>query len=243
MKLLTKSLYILSTIIICFTIIYLPFYDTRNLFKSYITEQVFLFAAVTGVLLLLQALILLFSPKQYKGIKITWLEMALFAFVAYLSLNRFFISEMGGITLKYYRLIVLCIFYIIIRNFPSKYYPYFIYSLLISGIIQAVYGNLQFYDIYSSRHHLFNITGSFFNPGPYAGYLLIPATRSRASWLATIAGSIIVFYHYDPLRPVIKRYLNTRWKKLLSIMTMVFLVVGLSASIYYMKKDRPTAGC
>jgi len=67
-------------------------------------------------------------------------------------------------------------------------------------------------------------------------FLVIPATRSRASWLATIAGSIFLLYHYYPLRPISERYLNTRWKKLLAIVTMVVFMGGLSAGIYYMKK-------
>ncbi|MEI8204443.1 MAG: O-antigen ligase family protein, partial [Bacteroidota bacterium] len=34
-----------------------------------------------------------------------------------------------------------------------------------------VYGNLQLWGYYPSHHGLFKMTGSFFNPGPYAGYL------------------------------------------------------------------------
>ena len=39
------------------------------------------------------------------------------------------------------------------------------------GAVQAVYGNLQLWGYYPSHHRIFKMTGSFFNPGPYAGYL------------------------------------------------------------------------
>jgi hypothetical protein len=43
--------------------------------------------------------------------------------------------------------------------------------LVVTGIVQAIYGLLQLYGIYPSHHGLFKITGGFFNPGPYAGFL------------------------------------------------------------------------
>lgn len=43
--------------------------------------------------------------------------------------------------------------------------------MILSGAIQAIYGNLQLYGLFNSNHHQFRITGTFFNPGPYAGYL------------------------------------------------------------------------
>lgn len=49
---------------------------------------------------------------------------------------------------------------------------YFIlFSILLSGLIQATYGLLQLYGYYPSNHGQFKITGSFFNPAPFALYL------------------------------------------------------------------------
>jgi tetratricopeptide (TPR) repeat protein len=44
---------------------------------------------------------------------------------------------------------------------------------MITGLVEAIWGLLQLYDFIPSQHHLYKITGSFFNPGPYAGYLSI----------------------------------------------------------------------
>lgn len=44
---------------------------------------------------------------------------------------------------------------------------------ILSGLLQAIYGLLQLYGVYPSHHNLFKITGSFFNPAPYAMYLAV----------------------------------------------------------------------
>lgn len=42
-----------------------------------------------------------------------------------------------------------------------------------AGILQAIYGVRQLYGFGYSNHALFNLTGTFFNPGPYSGYLAV----------------------------------------------------------------------
>ncbi|WP_162633101.1 hypothetical protein [Echinicola strongylocentroti] len=45
--------------------------------------------------------------------------------------------------------------------------------LVLGGLAQVIYGELQLYGIYPSLHSGFPVTGSFFNPGPYSGYLSV----------------------------------------------------------------------
>lgn len=40
-----------------------------------------------------------------------------------------------------------------------------------TGLIEAIKGVSQLYGLYASNHYLFKLTGSFLNPGPFAGYL------------------------------------------------------------------------
>jgi len=113
-----------------------------------------------------------------------------------------------------------------------------IFFIIVTGLVEACWGVLQLHDFLPSQHKHFILTGSFFNPGPYAGYLavvfplalyvflekdliifpkksvlldilkfsfkwlsgltcisiilVIPASMSRASWVAAIAGSLVV---------------------------------------------------
>ncbi|MDR0420843.1 MAG: O-antigen ligase family protein, partial [Prevotellaceae bacterium] len=39
------------------------------------------------------------------------------------------------------------------------------------GLVEAVWGLMQVYGLTVSQHNLYKITGSFFNPGPYSGWL------------------------------------------------------------------------
>ncbi|WP_157970291.1 O-antigen ligase family protein [Albibacterium indicum] len=50
-----------------------------------------------------------------------------------------------------------------------------IVCFLLSGFIEAVWGLRQLYGFTHSQHSLFKTTGSFYNPGPYAGYLAMIA--------------------------------------------------------------------
>lgn len=45
--------------------------------------------------------------------------------------------------------------------------------LCVCGSFEAVTGIKQALGMQSSEHHLFGVTGTFFNPGPYSGYLAI----------------------------------------------------------------------
>ncbi|MDR0973336.1 MAG: hypothetical protein LBM61_05065, partial [Prevotellaceae bacterium] len=49
----------------------------------------------------------------------------------------------------------------------------FLFLFVCSGLAESVWGLLQLYGYLPSRHALFRITGSFLNPGPYAGYLAV----------------------------------------------------------------------
>lgn len=44
-------------------------------------------------------------------------------------------------------------------------------AILLWGICEAVYGNLQLYGCYASNNGLYKMTGSFLNPGPFSGFL------------------------------------------------------------------------
>jgi tetratricopeptide (TPR) repeat protein len=44
-------------------------------------------------------------------------------------------------------------------------------AFVITGLVEAIWGLRQLYGFTPSQHGLFKITGSFFNPGPYSGWL------------------------------------------------------------------------
>jgi O-antigen polymerase len=175
--------------------------------------------------------------------------------------------------------------------------------LILAGIVQTVYGSLQLYGVLPSRHVLFNSTGGFFNPGPFAGYLacvfcialffyinnpvfktgfgtakrvviahlyieniinvngltrkvpaftqltkymslelavsvltLLPALRSRASWLAVLAVSGYIFYKRFGIGIAMATYINTWAKKLVVVFGVMVLLSVLVIGMYKFKK-------
>ncbi|WP_161785315.1 O-antigen ligase family protein [Jejuia pallidilutea] len=162
-------------------------------------------------------------------------------------------------------------------------------AIVISGTIQAVYGNLQLLGYFPSNHSGFKLTGGFFNPGPYAGFLVsvfpialglylfkeevvnrlqfdmenkrflhvntfikyaveyipligiisiilvIPATQSRASWLAlTISSSLLLVLRYEILKKLFNHL--SKLKKVV-LVTTVILIIGVSLlGVYHFKK-------
>jgi O-antigen ligase len=83
--------------------------------------------------------------------------------------------------------------YFILRTFHG-FWPRLVDAtaglILLSGIGEAVLGLKQIYGYAYSHHSLYSVTGSFFNPGPYGGYLafvfavaLFYAYRKRAAWV------------------------------------------------------------
>jgi len=53
----------------------------------------------------------------------------------------------------------------------GAFYLSVIWSLIILGGIEAIWGMRQIYGLAISNHSLYALTGSFYNPGPYSGYL------------------------------------------------------------------------
>lgn len=80
-------------------------------------------------------------------------------------------------------------------------------GLMLVALAQIVIGQLQLMDILPAQHSLFKISGSFFNPAPYGGFLAVlfplalyeavkkegarPAWRKYLAWLV-VAGALLV---------------------------------------------------
>lgn len=57
------------------------------------------------------------------------------------------------------------------------------WSLIFLGCIEAIWGLRQLYGFAISNHSLYALTGSFFNPGPYSGYLAMILPVCLHQWL------------------------------------------------------------
>ncbi|MDR0421110.1 MAG: O-antigen ligase family protein [Prevotellaceae bacterium] len=85
------------------------------------------------------------------------------------------VNHTGRLTNKCLLLIFVMVFYFYLRIFLAGR-DKLIYGLcglafVVTGLVEIAWGLMQLYGFTPSQHYLFKITGSFFNPGPYSGWL------------------------------------------------------------------------
>lgn len=157
-------------IAIALLVIWLPLSNSTVLINGIQTAKSFNFFYSMLALLAVSAIGFLFTKGKLK-LNITVIDVLLLTFVVWLKFNKYLLQEFHSLSLSYFELLGLVTLYIIVRTLKTKHALYLLLAICISGLVQAVYGNLQLWGRYPSHHGLFKMTGSFFNPGPYAGYL------------------------------------------------------------------------
>ena len=58
-----------------------------------------------------------------------------------------------------------------------------VWGVIAFGTVEAVWGLLQVYGYEPSNHSLYALTGSFYNPGPYSGFLAMCLPLALHEWL------------------------------------------------------------
>ncbi|WP_106830271.1 O-antigen ligase family protein [Parabacteroides pacaensis] len=61
---------------------------------------------------------------------------------------------------------------IIVSTYPTLF-AYFLWGIIALGCIEAIWGIRQLYGFTLSNHSLYRLTGSFYNPGPYSGFMAL----------------------------------------------------------------------
>ncbi|WP_026712495.1 O-antigen ligase family protein [Flavobacterium daejeonense] len=172
---------ILLVVFIAILILVIPQLNIEKYVLPTITSKMIYFLYGSLILLGLYSLSIIF-PKAI-SFSFSKIDIALFILVFYITLNRYFIQSHYGFSIRYIELLGLSFFYVVLRHISLKNYPWLLLSIVVSGIIQAVYGNLQLLGYYVSNHSGFKMTGSFFNPGPYAGFLVSVWTVALGMYL------------------------------------------------------------
>ena len=159
------TIFFLLTIVLF--VVVLPSFTDHNLMDGTQSGKTWLFLwLVMGISIVWLLKFLFTFPIQFHFCII---DLILFLWVSYVLLNALIHSVPVS-----NRLIELCgliVCYVILRYIHTKFYLLIMIIIVIGGIVQAIYGNLQLWGVCPSHHGIFKLTGSFFNPGPYAGYL------------------------------------------------------------------------
>ena len=101
-------------------------------------------------------------------------DVAVFAFVGFMAAHQFFTDGISGD--MHWQLFLLMIpLYVIFRSLPRQQNDIILLTdvILVFALTEALWGILQQYGCLRSYHKDFRITGSLFNPGPYAGFVSV----------------------------------------------------------------------
>lgn len=117
------------------------------------------------------AILLLWKYKR--RITISAIDMVVLLFIIYNCILYGYLFD--GIGLKFILFVLVGVLYFYFRIvFASRSIRRWAGVLfVITGLIEATWGLGQLYGLLSSFHESFKITGSFYNPGPYSGYLAV----------------------------------------------------------------------
>ncbi len=287
-----KTIHILKQLNLYITaglIIALPFVVDRRLMFPTQSAKYFLFGF--SIILITSIFLIGCMLDNRKFIlRISKLDMVLAIFFLLVATRVVLDMDRYGIPQRFMELTGLACLYLALRNMGDRSFRVLSSALLVSGTAQAIYGNLQLYGVFPSQHSMFNITGGFFNPGPYAGFLavvfpialvvylnsaavsrskpqgwlgrlitnvnlpgsmvfkylsfvalvsillVLPATRSRAAWLAVIASSLFIFANRYNVVGFIHSKLDTALKRSVTIIASIALVAMVFMGLYVMKK-------
>lgn len=78
--------------------------------------------------------------------------------------------------LVYFEWITMGAIYVIVRCLPANFIIWILCGIFLSGLIQSFMGLLQSYRLLPSLGENFSVSGCFYNPGPYGGYLALAVT-------------------------------------------------------------------
>lgn len=80
--------------------------------------------------------------------------------------------------------VICCVFSLCLNRKQYLSFPSIVtWVLIVLGGIEAIWGLRQIYGLAVSNHSLYALTGSFYNPGPYSGYLAMIFPLCLHEWL------------------------------------------------------------
>ncbi len=151
----------------------------------------------TGAVLIFRLVFRLFRKNPGGKFSVTTIDLAFFLFLSWIILNSFLIKKGAVDPFLWHKLGAVAGFYLLVRLTRQK--ELLIYSLILSGVIQAVIAAGQSRGLFSGYHLMFDVTGTLGNPGQLGGYLALCLTVTLCLLIVNIrkkraaASSLLLF--------------------------------------------------
>ena len=176
LRVISNSLQVLPFLLVFSTV----FIVNRELANGVVTGKYFWFYASMGVVCVVM---LVFSLFRRPFFRFSLLDLLFLLFVGSIFFSSFVINDASQNTIKVTLFVLLAVLYFNFRllkkhtlnssSLTLNSEKIICFFIIITGLIEAVWGLRQLYGFIGSHHSLYKLTGSFFNPGPYAGYLAV----------------------------------------------------------------------
>jgi hypothetical protein len=162
------------------------FVISDDLANGVVSGKYFRFYGSMGLISLVTLIGTLIGRRPFR---FSAMDLLVLLFVAAVYLPAFLFNTATPNTTKLTLFTLLVVLYfsfrIIINTFGRKEIVQnsFCLFIILTGLVEVVWGMRQLYGFEHSQHNLFKLTGSFFNPGPYAGYLAMIFPMALHYWM------------------------------------------------------------
>ena len=149
-------------------VIFTVFAQSNTLVNGNVSAKYFWFYCSMGIMGISIPFI---RPIKKYNLADLFLLLAVVAIIAVSLLNDAPINKT-----KIVNLLLLAILYFQLRKIFEKYHhsvEILIFFLIITSFVECIIGLKQLYGLENSNHALFKLTGTFFNPGPFAGFVSV----------------------------------------------------------------------
>jgi O-antigen ligase len=184
---LTPFLFVLSTV----------FVVSDDLVNGIVSGKYFWFYGSMGLMCLTAFAGVLAGKRPFRFSK---MDLLILLFVLTVYLTAFFVNDASQNSTKLTILTLLPVLYFCFRYIINAFqWNEVIQSriclfIILTGLVEAVWGLRQLYGFEHSHNFLFKLTGSFFNPGPYAGYLAMVFPLSLYYFLCKAEGKLFSIF-------------------------------------------------
>jgi len=144
----------------------------NSLVNGVVSGKYFWFYGSMGVISITTLIFAAIRKLHFRFTKFDWLILL---FSGNILFTSFVINDALQNTTKLVLFALLVVLYFNFRFFfehkDTNIQRSICFFIVLTGFIEVIWGLRQLYGFSYSQHSLFKLTGSFFNPGPYSGYL------------------------------------------------------------------------
>ena len=174
-----------------FVVLYTVFVIDRSLALEVVAGKYFWFAASLGL-----AVSVLFFWGVFKQTNLPFSisDASVGFFLIVVDISSFLLNVDRLNVTKLALLFLLAILYVSFRMVMTSRRKLLLCLFLVAtGLVEAIWGLLQLYGFERSQHSLFKLTASFYNPGPYMGYLAVIAPLALHLFLRESKNKILLY--------------------------------------------------